>query len=143
MRCRMVWRAVIPISSFPHHLPPQILNRAGVRMPRLFCRDAAILTMRSVIALGLFWAVSASPARAEDAAAGACSVTDVNMTSPDQGTVTIACSGLSEAFGRQFADVLTRILKDRLDPQAVVAKLDEVDRVPQEGVARTVDESQR
>jgi len=102
-----------------------------------------MLMMRSAIVLGLFWAVSASPARAEDAAAGACSVTDVNMTSPDQGTVTIGCSGLSEAFGRQFADILTRILKDRLDPQTVMVKLDEVDRVPQEGIARTVDESQR
>src|SRR5437762_1378511 len=115
MRCRMAWRAVIPFSSFQHRPPTELLNRAGDRMPRLFCRGAAMLTMRSAIALGLFWAVSASPARAEDAAAGACSVTDVNMTSPDQGTVTIACSGLSEAFGRQLTDILTRILKDRLD----------------------------
>jgi hypothetical protein len=109
-------------------------------MPRLFCRDAATMTMRSVIALGLCWAVSADPARADDAG---CTVTDVNMATPDQGAVTIGCAGLSEAFGRQFSEILTRILKDRLDPQAVMAKLDEVDRVPQEGVARTVDETQR
>jgi len=65
------------------------------------------------------------------------------MVTPDQGTVSIDCSGLSEAFGRQFADILTRILKDRLDPQTVMAKLDEVERVPQEGVARTVTDDQR
>jgi len=111
-------------------------------MPRLFCDGAVMLMMRFVIALGLFWVVSASPARAEDAAAG-CTVTDVNMVTPDQGTVAIGCSGLSEAFGRQFADILTRILKNRLDPQMVIAKLDEVDRVPEEGVARTVDDNQR
>jgi hypothetical protein len=63
--------------------------------------------------------------------------------SPDQGEVTIGCSGLSEAFGKQFADILTRILQNRLDPQMVLAKLDEVDRVPLEGVARIVDDNQR
>src|SRR5713101_539853 len=140
MRCRMAWRAVIPISSFLHHPSTGILNRAGARMPRLFCRGAAMSMMRSAIAVSLFWVVSAGPAYAEDAAAG-CTVTDVNMVTPDQGTVAIGCSGLSEAFGRQFADILTRILKNRLDPQMVIVKLDEVDRVPEEGVARTVDDN--
>jgi len=113
-------------------------------MPRLFCHGAAMLVMRSAIALGLFCVVSASPARADDAPLPVgCTVTAVNMVSPDQGAVTIDCSGLSEAFGRQFADILTRILKDRLDPQVVMTKLDEVDRVPEEGVARTVSDDQR
>jgi hypothetical protein len=107
-------------------------------MPRLFCRRAAA---RAAIALGLFSVVSASPARADDA--GGCTVTGVNMVTPDQGTVSIDCTGLSEAFGRQFADILTRILKDRLDPQTVMAKLDEVGPVPEEGVARTVSDDQR
>src|ERR1700682_5837440 len=114
MRCRMAWRVVIPISSFLHRPPTGILNRAGARMSRLFCRGAAMSMMRSAIALSLFWVVSASPARADDATAGGCTVTDVNMVTPDQGAVTIGCSGLSEAFGRQFADILTRILKNRL-----------------------------
>jgi hypothetical protein len=65
------------------------------------------------------------------------------MATPDQGAVTIDCSGLSETFGKQFAYILTRILKDRLDPQMVLAKLNEVDRVPLEGVARTIDDDQR
>jgi hypothetical protein len=113
-------------------------------MPRLFCRGAAIRTVRAAIALGLFWVVSASPARADDAPLPiGCTVTAVNMVTPDQGTVTIDCSGLSEAFGRQFADIMTRILKDRLDPQTVMAKLDEVEPVPEEGVARTVSDDQR
>jgi len=50
---------------------------------------------------------------------------------------------LSEAFGKQLTEILTRILKNRLDPQMVLAKLEEVDQVPPEGVARTVDENQR
>jgi hypothetical protein len=136
----MVWRAVILISSFPRNAPTGILNRAGARMPLLFCDGAAMLTMRAAVVLGVFWIVSASPARADDAL---CAVTGVNMVTPDQGTVSIDCSGVSEAFGRQFADLLTRILKDRLDPQTVMAKLDEVDRVPEEGVARTVSDDQR
>jgi hypothetical protein len=109
-------------------------------MPRLFCDGAAMLTMRVVIVLGVFWSPCANPARADDAL---CAVTGVNMVSPDQGTVSIDCSGVSEAFGRQFADILTRILKDRLNPQTVMAKLEEVERVPQEGVARTVTDEQR
>jgi hypothetical protein len=112
-------------------------------MPRLFYDGAAMLMMRSAIVLALFWVVSGGTARAEDALPVGCSVTAVNMVSQDQGTVTIDCAGLSEAFGKQFAAILTRILKDRLDPQIVMAKLDEVDRVPQEGAARTVDEDQR
>ena len=112
-------------------------------MPRLFYAGAAMLMMRSAIALGLFWALLANPARAEDAPPGACTVTAVNTVSAEQGGVTIDCAGLSEAFSKPFAEILTRIMKDRLDPQTVLAKLDEVDRIPQEGVARTVDDDQR
>src|SRR5439155_27197288 len=119
MRCRMAWRGVIPISSFQHRPPTKLLNRAGDRMPRLLCHGAAMLMMRSAIALGLFWVLLASPARAADALGG-CTVTAVNTVSPEQGGVTIDCAGLSEAFSRPFADILTRIMKDRLDPQTVM-----------------------
>jgi hypothetical protein len=91
--------------------------------------------------LGLTLAPSA--ARAEDPAPGGCALTSALLVSQDQGTVTIGCSGVSEAFGGQLADVLTRILQDRLDPQMVLAKLDEVERVPQDGVARVVSETQQ
>jgi hypothetical protein len=112
-------------------------------MPRLFYDGAAMLMMRSLILFGLCWVVSVGTARAQDAVPVGCAVTAVNMVTQDQGTVTIDCSGLSEAFGKDFAAIMTRILKDRLDPQMVMQKLDEVDRVPEQGVARTVDDSQR
>ena len=107
---------------------------------------------RPLPALGLFLVVSAigaapmaiGMARAEDAAPAGCTFAGASFLSQaDQGDVTINCTGLSETFGRQLTEIMTRILKDRLDPQSVLAKLDEVARVPQEGVARTVDENQR
>ena len=94
--------------------------------------------MRAALALGLFFLVSAGVARAEDTTPAGCTVASTNIVSGDQGDVTITCTRLSEAFGQQFADILTRILQDRLDTQMVMAKLDEVDQIPEEGVARTV-----
>jgi hypothetical protein len=108
--------------------------------------------MRSALALGLFLVVSAtgatpvaiSAARAEDAPPAGCTFAGGSfMSQADVGDVTISCTGLSEASGRLLVEILTRILKNRLDPQMVLAKLEEVDPVPQEGVARTVDENQR
>jgi len=110
-------------------------------MPRLFCHGAAMSMTRAAIALGLCLVVPATTARAETTAG--CTVTNVNIVAEDLGDVTITCTALSEAFGKQLADILTRVLQDRLDPQMVMEKLDEVDQVPREGVARTVDESQR
>jgi len=112
-------------------------------MPRLFYDGAAMLMMRYAMLFSVFWVVSAGTARADDTAPAACAVATVNILSQDQGDVTIGCTRLSEAVGREFADILNRILQDRLDPQMVLAKLDEVDQVPDAGVARTVDESQR
>jgi hypothetical protein len=113
-----------------------------------------MLIKRYAIALGLFLAVSAPGARAEDAPPAppaGCSVGSTNFLTQNKddakgdvkGDLTIDCSGLTEAFGKQLADVLTRILQNRLDPQMVLLKLDEVDRVPEESVARTVDDTQR
>jgi hypothetical protein len=99
--------------------------------------------IRAAIALSLFLVVPAGTAHAQTAPAAACTVSNVNIVSQDLGDVTINCSGLSEAVGRQLADILTHILQDRLDPQMVIEKLDDIDQVPQEGIARTVDESQR
>jgi hypothetical protein len=113
-------------------------------MPRLFSNGAAMLMTRFCLALGLVLVVSASASRAEDAPPAGCALASASFLSqPDQGEATITCSGLSEAFGRQFAEIMNRILQDRLDPQMVLAKLDEVDRVPEVDVARTIDEDQR
>jgi len=98
---------------------------------------------RFALALGLAFAVSVLPAHADDQPVG-CSVSGTNiLQDTNKGEVSIDCTGLSEAFGRQFADILNRILQDRLDPQVVLMKLDEVDRLPEEGAARTVDDTQR
>jgi hypothetical protein len=114
-------------------------------MPRFFSSGAAMLMNRFYLALGLVLVVSAGAARAEDAALPAgCALASASFLSqPDQGDATINCSGLSEAFGQKFAEIMNRILQDRLDPQMVLAKLDEVDRVPEVDVARTFDEDQR
>jgi hypothetical protein len=121
-------------------------------MPRLFSHDAAMSMMRVSLAYGLLLVVSApmatpmaiNAARAEDAAAAGCTLASASFLSqPDQGDVTINCSGLSETFGKQLAEIMTRILQNRLDPPSVLAKLEEVGRVPDAGVARTVEESQR
>jgi hypothetical protein len=125
-------------------------------MPRLFSNGAAMAMKRFSMALGLFLVVAAPGARADDAPPAGCSVGSTNILAvPDtgdakaaaqveaKGDITINCSGLTEAFGNQLAEVLTRILQNRLDPQAVMAKLDEVARIPEAGVARTVDDNQR
>ena len=99
--------------------------------------------MRPVLMLGFLLIVWAGAARADEAAPAACTVTNSTILSQDQGDVTITCTRLSDVVGQQFADILTRILQDRLDPQMVMAKLSEVDQIPEAGVARVVDESQR
>jgi hypothetical protein len=104
-----------------------------------------MLMKRFSLALGVVLVVSAGASYAQDAPPPAgCALASASFLSqPDQGEVSINCSGLSEAFGRQFADIMNRILQDRLDPQMVLAKLDEVDRVPEADVARTLDDDQR
>jgi hypothetical protein len=109
----------------------------------MFYDGAAMFPTRSAVALAFLLVAPAGAARADDAAPPGCTVSSVNIVAQDMGDVAISCSGLTEAFGQKFAEIMTRILQDRLDPQTVLAKLDEVDRIPGEGVARTVDENQR
>src|SRR5207248_8651172 len=85
-----------------------------------------------------------SAVRADDPPAPAsCAIAAQPLFGGDAANVTISCSGINEAFANQLAALMSRILRDRLDPQMVNAKLDEVERVPDDGVARTVDDSQR
>ncbi len=72
-----------------------------------------------------------------------CALVSTLLVSQDQGTVTFACSGITSEFGGQLAILLTHILKQRLDPQAVLAKLDDIEAAPASGVARALDEKQR
>src|SRR5712692_9595087 len=99
---------------------------------------------RLLIAVGLGLVVLSPAARADDAPAPACGLTSAPLLASSDGNVLIGCSGgVSNAFGNQLAEVLNRIQQNRLDPQLVLAKLDEIDRVPDEGVPRIVDDNQR
>jgi hypothetical protein len=90
--------------------------------------------------LGLLVLPPANAARADEPPG--CAVGSTNILGQDKdpnakGDVTINCTGLTKAFGNRLTEVLNRILQDRLDPRAVLAKLAEVDAVPAAGVART------
>ena len=81
-------------------------------------------------------------ARAEDPLG--CALTSAPLMAQPDGSILIGCTGgVTEPFGDQLALVLTKILQNRMDPQAVLAKLDDIDSVPDEGVARTVNDAQR
>src|ERR1700686_3155682 len=100
---------------------------------------------RLSIAIGLSIAfLLPNAARADDPpAAPNCAIAAQPLFGGDPNTVTIACSGINNAFANQLADLMTRILRDKLDPQIVNAKLDEVERVPDDGVPRTLNDAQR
>jgi hypothetical protein len=53
---------------------------------------------------------------------GPCSPVAPNNT----GTITIHCGGISPKLGNQLVAILNRIAKNQLDPDAVMAKLDEI-----------------
>jgi hypothetical protein len=59
-----------------------------------------------------------------------CGLVSGALISQGQGQVMINCVGVSEEFGGQLAGILTYVLQRRLDPEIVIAKLDEVEGVP-------------
>jgi hypothetical protein len=67
----------------------------------------------------------------------------VNVLGQNQSDATITCTGIGDAAGKQFTDLLNKVLQDRIDPQKVLERLDEVERIPEEGVVRTVSDDQR
>lgn len=80
-------------------------------------------------------------ARADDPPS--CGLDGSFMVSQDKGTVTIVCSGVTQGFGERLADLLTQVLQDRIDPQMVIGKLDEIERVPEAGKPRVLEDAQR
>ena len=100
---------------------------------------------RLLIVLGpLLAAAAASGAWAQPAPPAGCTLGSQTPLLPQgQGDATINCTGVSETVARQLADVLTRVLQNRLDPQAVMAKLNEIAAVPEQGVARALSDDQR
>jgi hypothetical protein len=86
---------------------------------------------------------------ADDAQAGAqdsqgCGLVSGALISQGQGQVMINCAGVTEEFGGQLAGILTYVLERRLDPELVIAKLDEVEGVPAGNTPRnlTADQGQ-
>ena len=101
------------------------------------------ITMKRMLlplALGLF--SFSSSAYADDPAG--CGLTSAPLLAQPDGSVLIGCiGGINDAFGSQLVDVLNKIVRDRLDPRAVLAKLEEIEGVPDDGVARSVSDSQQ
>ncbi|HUI35520.1 MAG TPA: hypothetical protein VLX67_08340 [Stellaceae bacterium] len=82
-------------------------------------------------------------ARADDAPQGpGCGLASSAFISQDQGQVVINCVGVTEELGGQLAGVLTYVLQHRLDPQIVIAKLDEIEGAPAAGAPRTLSADQ-
>jgi hypothetical protein len=81
---------------------------------------------------------------ADDAAQGTlgCGVVSGALISQDQGQVMINCVGVTEEFGTQLAGILTYVLHHRLDPEVVVAKLDEIEGLPPPDEPRRLDANQ-
>lgn len=98
---------------------------------------------RFVIAFGAAMVVSAPAALAQKPPPPNCSVIGNNPLTQDESEVTISCTIVPEGMAGPLAVVLTRILQERLDPQAVLAKLNEVGALPVLGEARTITDDQR
>jgi hypothetical protein len=73
-----------------------------------------------------------------------CGLVANALVSQGDGHVMLDCVGVTEEYGKQLAGVLTYVLQHRLDPEIVVAKLDEIEGAPAGGAARnlTADQGQ-
>lgn len=96
-----------------------------------------------VLLPGAAWADDAKPAAQASAPQDkGCGMADGAFVNQDGGIVTINCAGVSAEFGAQLAGILTYVLQRRLDPEVVIAKLDEVNGVPADNVPRTLSTDQ-
>jgi hypothetical protein len=125
----------------PHGTVNRPLSKFGIRS--LFVYQRRIAAMKSLlpILLGALLLVSAAaqadeatPANTQASPQGGdqqgCGLASGALVSQDQGQVTINCVGVTEEYGAQLAGILTYVLQRRLDPELVIAKLDEVEGVP-------------
>lgn len=71
-----------------------------------------------------------------------CGMADGAFINQDGGTVTINCVGVTPQFGTQLAGVLTYVLQRRLDPEIVIAKLDEINGAPADNTPRNLSTDQ-
>ena len=96
---------------------------------------------RLAVALLLGFAALPGAVRADETAG--CGLASGPLLAQPEGSVLIGCAGgITEAFGGQLADILTRVVQNRLDPQVVIAKLEEM-QGGSGGGARTVSDGQR
>ena len=98
---------------------------------------------RLFIAIGLGLAIVPNAAGADEPVQTNCEIASQPIIGADPNKVLIACYGINDAFANQLAELMNRMLRDRLDPQMVTAKLDEVERVPDDGMARGLNDLQR
>jgi hypothetical protein len=85
------------------------------------------------------WADDAKPPAQASAQQGqGCGMADGAFVNQNGGTVTINCVGVTPEFGSQLAGILTYVLQRRLDPEIVIAKLDEVNGVPADNTPRSL-----
>jgi len=84
--------------------------------------------------------LASAPAWADDAppTQKGCGLVSGALISQDQGQVMINCIGVSPEFGGQLAGILTYVLQNRLDPELVVAKLNEIEGVPEGDTPRSL-----
>jgi hypothetical protein len=71
-----------------------------------------------------------------------CGLVSGALISQGQGQVMINCVGVTEEFGGQLAGVLTYVLQHRLDPELVIAKLDEIEGAPLDDAPRALSANQ-
>jgi hypothetical protein len=91
------------------------------------------------------WADDAKPPADASAQQGqGCGMADGAFVNQDGGMVTINCVGVTAEFGGQLAGILTYVLQRRLDPEIVIAKLDEINGAPAANTPRnlTTDQGQ-
>jgi hypothetical protein len=71
-----------------------------------------------------------------------CGMADSAFVNQDGGQVTINCVGVTAEYGGQLAGILTYVLQHRLDPEIVVAKLDEIEGAPIDDAPRALSAGQ-
>jgi hypothetical protein len=112
-------------------------------MSRVFPIGKRTSMRQFAIALGMTLAVAVPATAWAQTPPPTCSVIGTNIITQNESDVTISCSGMPEAMAGPLAVMLTRVLQERLDPQQVLAKLNEVAALPVAGSARTVSDDQR
>jgi hypothetical protein len=119
----------------------QLLSKIAAQWRGKFSK--ATSQMKRLVVTLLFGLIALpGAARAEDPVG--CALTSAPLMAQPDGSILIGCAGgLTDPFGEQLVNVLNKMLQSRLDPQAVLGKLEEVEAVPEQGVARTVSDNQR